>query len=91
MASLENALALHDGYHQSDLGHELNRGGSSGANSERSKGWGTGGELVSLSDLQFIRIIGEVGLIPFNQGSPISDTWLHQLTVPPLCCNILPT
>jgi len=75
MASLENALALHDGYHQSDLGHEPNRAGSSGAStSERSKGWGTGGELVSLSDLQFSRIIGEVGLFPLHHDGPASES-----------------
>ena len=60
---MENALALHDGYHpgSGEHGLELRRAGSSGASSsERSEGWGTGGELVSLSDLQFSRIIGEV-------------------------------
>ena len=31
------------------------------ATSGRSEGWGSGGELVSMSDLQFSRIIGEVG------------------------------
>ena len=36
-------------------------GSGSLGTSGRSEGWGSGGELVSMSDLQFSRIIGEVG------------------------------
>lgn len=60
-ASLEHVLALHEGYHAGDPGHEFRTTGSGGTNvSDNMKGWGTGGELVSMSDLHFSRIIGEV-------------------------------
>ena len=64
--SLEAALASHDGHQHGEPGQqELRWSGSSGSasttgSSDWSEGWGTGGELVSLSDLQFSRIIGEV-------------------------------
>ena len=64
--SLEAALAPHDGHQHIEAGQqELRWSGSSGSASttssnDWSEGWGTGGELVSLSDLQFSRIIGEV-------------------------------
>ena len=68
--SLENALAPHEGHQQGEPGQqELRWSGSSGSasttgSSDWSEGWGTGGELVSLSDLQFSRIIGEVSPLP---------------------------
>ena len=56
---------LHDEYHSGEQGQEPKGAGSSGA-SGRSEGWGSGGELVSMSDLQFSRIVGEVGCSLFH-------------------------
>lgn len=54
---------FHEDSHLGEQGQEQRSVGSSGssASSGRSEGWGSGGELVSMSDLQFSRIIGEVG------------------------------
>lgn len=58
---MEHALALHEGYHAGDPGHEFKKAGSGGTSvSDKREGWGTGGEFVSMSDLHFSRIIGEV-------------------------------
>ena len=77
---MEAALAPQDGYQQGEAGQqELRWSGSLGSasttgSSDWSEGWGTGGELVSLSDLQFSRIIGEV--------SPPPSARFQRLAVP---------
>ena len=55
--------ALPDEHYSDEQGQEARSAGSSGSlgTSGRSETWGPGGELVSISDLQFSRLIGEVG------------------------------
>ena len=72
-ARLEHGLALQEGYHAGDRGHEFRKSGSGGTNvSNNTEGWGTGGELVSMSDLQFSRIIGEVRVALWDLGCTVT-------------------